>query len=167
MIIETPRALRQAALIAAADARVVGLQLGLADLFELLGIERHDIASVHAVMLAMRLAAAESDVFACDGAYPALDDAAGFRAEAAMARRLGYIGKSCIHPRQVALANEIFRPSAAELAQAQRVVDAARAAALQGQGACVVDGKMVDLPILKHAQAVLDAAQLESGEPCA
>lgn len=150
--IETPRGLRNAAGIAAADARVVGLQLGLADLFEPHGIARRDSANVHAAMFAVRMAAAEAGIFALDAAWGAIDDALGFSAEAAMARRLGFLGKSCIHPKQVALANAAFAPSDAELARARRIVEAARDAQ---DGAFVVDGQMIDRPFLKRAQALL------------
>lgn len=72
-----------------------------------------------------------------------------------MARRLGYVGKSCIHPRQVALANAAFMPDAEEIAAARRIVAAAREAGHAGRGAFLVDGRMVDLPFLKRAQALL------------
>jgi citrate lyase subunit beta/citryl-CoA lyase len=158
--IETPKGLANAAAIAAAHPRVAGLQLGLGDLFEPLGIDRGDAANVHAVMFAVRMAAAQADaategVFVLDGAYPDIADEAGFTAEAQRARRLGLVGKSCIHPRQVALANAAFSPSEAELERARRVVEAAHEAQRQGRGAFVVDGRMVDLPFLKRAQALL------------
>ncbi|MBB5208303.1 HpcH/HpaI aldolase/citrate lyase family protein [Chiayiivirga flava] len=153
--IETPRALANAFDIACASARVAGLQLGLADMFEPHGIARHDPANVHAAMFALRMAAARADVFAMDSAWAALDDTDGYAAEAAMARRLGYIGKTCVHPRQVPLANAAFAPSDAELAQARRIVDAA---GRTQAGAFVVDGRMVDLPFLKRAQALVAAA---------
>ena len=153
--IETPRALAHAAQIAAAHPRVAGLQLGLGDLFEPHGIDRADPHNVHAAMFALRMAAAQAGVFAMDGAFAALDDDAGYREEAHMARRLGFIGKSCIHPRQVALANAAFAASEAELAQARRIVEAAQAAQAQSRGAFVVDGRMIDLPFLKRAQALL------------
>ena len=158
--IETPRALANAAAIATAHQRVAGLQLGLGDLFEPLGIDRSDAANVHAVMFAVRMAAAQADaaargVFVLDGAFPDIADEAGFVAEAQRARRLGLLGKSCIHPRQVALANTAFSPSDAELERARRIVEAARDAQRQGRGAFVVDGRMVDLPFLKRAQALL------------
>lgn len=161
--IETPLALRRAAEIGAAHARVAGLQLGLADLFEPHGIARGERANVHAAMFALSLAAAEAGVFACDGAYADLRDAEGFRAEARMARGLGFIGKSCIHPSQIALANEVFQPDDAELAHALRVVDAARAAEAQGRGAFMVDGRMVDPPFVRRAEAVVAAARLARG----
>ena len=153
--IETPRGLRCAAEIALAHPRVVGLQLGLADLFEPFGIDRRDAANRHAALYALRMAAAEASVFAWDAAYAAIDDAEGFRGEADMARRLGYVGKSCIHPRQIALANEMFMPHADEIAAAERIVAAAAAAAKLGRGAFLVDGHMVDLPFLKRAEALL------------
>lgn len=76
-----------------------------------------------------------------------------------MARRLGFIGKTCVHPRQVALANAAFAASEAELAMACRIVEAAQAASAQSRGAFVVDGRMIDLPFLKRAQALLAAAR--------
>lgn len=153
--IETPKALANAAAIACAHPRVAGLQMGLGDLFEPLGIDRNDAANVHAVMFSVRMAAAQADIFVLDGAYPDIADGAGFTAEAQRARRLGLIGKSCIHPRQVALANAAFSPTQAELAHARRIVEAARQAQREGRGAFVVDGRMVDLPFLKRAQALL------------
>jgi citrate lyase subunit beta/citryl-CoA lyase len=156
--IETPLALARAAALAGAHPRVAGLQLGLGDLFEPQGIDRRDAASVHAAMFAVRMAAAQAGVFALDGAFADLADDAGFAAEARMARRLGYLGKSCIHPRQVALANAAFAPSEAELAAARRIVAAAAEAERAGRGAFVVDGRMIDLPFLKRAQAIVAAA---------
>src|SRR3712207_9174561 len=73
-----------------------------------------------------RLAAGEAGVWAYDAAYAVVKDPEGFREEAEAARRLGYLGKSCIHPSQVALANEAFRPTDAEIAWALRVHEASR-----------------------------------------
>jgi crotonobetainyl-CoA:carnitine CoA-transferase CaiB-like acyl-CoA transferase/citrate lyase beta subunit len=157
--IETPAGLRMAHAIAAADARVAGLQLGFADLFEAHGIARRERANVHAAMFTLRMAAAEAGVFAYDGAFPDIRDSAGYAAEARMARQLGFWGKSCIHPSQVALANEAFGPDQAELAHARRVVDAARDAQARGLAAFTVDGKMVDIPFIRRAQAIVAASQ--------
>ncbi|MCC2596377.1 CoA ester lyase [Pusillimonas sp. MFBS29] len=157
--IETPRALRLAADLAAADARVRGLQLGLADLFEPAGIARHERSALEQVLFQTRLAAAEAGVYAIDGAFANIKDTEGFRDEAALARRMGFIGKSCIHPSQIALANLAFMPTAEEIEFAQRVVDAANHARAQGQGVCVVDGKMIDAPFVQRAKAILDTAR--------
>lgn len=163
--IETPRGLRLAAEIASAHPRVAGLQLGLADLFQPLGIDRRDPVNVHATLYAMRMAAAEAGVFAWDAAFADIGDADGFRVEAGMARRLGYVGKSCIHPSQVALANQAFQPDAEEIAAARRIVAAAREAGAKGRGAFLVDGRMVDLPFLKRAEAILASADANTSAP--
>ena len=134
---------------------MAGLQLGLGDLFEPEGVDRRDRANVHAAMFVLRMAAAQAGVFALDGAYADLQDDEGYRAEAAMARRLGFLGKTCVHPRQIALANAAFAATEAELAAAQRIVDAAAQA--PERGVFVVDGRMIDLPFLKRAQALLAA----------
>jgi citrate lyase beta subunit len=153
--IETARALRLAPEIAAAHARVAGLQLGLADLFESMQADRRDPANVHAAMFQMSMACAESGKFAYDSAYPDVADEAGFRREAEQARKLGYVGKSCIHPQQVALANETFGAATLDLATARRIVAAAKDAAESGRGAFLLDGRMIDLPFVKRALAVL------------
>jgi citrate lyase subunit beta/citryl-CoA lyase len=156
--IESPRALRRAATLAAAHSCVAGLQLGLGDLFEPAGIDRREPAAVRHAMFALRLAAAEAGVFAYDSAFANIEDEAGFTAEAELARRLGFLGKSCIHPRQVGLANAAFRPTDAEIAHARRVVQAAVEAEARGVAAFVVDGRMIDGPFLRRAEAVLRMA---------
>lgn len=156
--IESARGLRLAPALAAAHPRVAGLQLGLGDLFEPLQIARDDTAAVHAAMLQLRLAAGEAGAFAYDAAFAKFQDVEGFRAEAAMARRLGYIGKSCIHPSQVVHANEVFRPTDDEIAHARKVAAAADEAEAKGIGAYTVDGEMVDAPFVLRARAVLATA---------
>ncbi|HEY0624568.1 CoA ester lyase [Sphingomonas sp.] len=152
--IETPRALLRAAGIAAAHPRVAGLQVGLNDLFATIGADRRDSRNVHAALWQIRLGAAAADVFAYDGAWPDLADEAGFRAEAELARALGYVGKSCIHPRQIIAANDTF-DRALDRAAARRLVTAAQTAALDGRGAFLFEGRMVDRPMIAQAQALL------------
>ena len=157
--IETPAALRRAHEIAAAHPRVMGLQVGLGDLFEPYGIDRHDEANVHAVLLAVRLAAAESGRFAIDGAFADVADLEGFRREARRAHRLGFVGKSCIHPAQIGVANDSFGIDAESLALARRIVAAEREAVARGHGAYVVDGRMIDGPYLERAKALVADAE--------
>lgn len=152
--IETPLGLRRAAELAAAHPRVAGLQLGLGDMFAPHGISRAP-ANVHAVLLTLKMAAAEAGVFACDGAWPNVADAEGFLVEARMAQQLGFIGKSCIHPRQVALANETFAVPLEKIEEARRIVAAAAVAAEQGHGAFLFEGRMIDLPFLRQAETLL------------
>jgi citrate lyase subunit beta/citryl-CoA lyase len=157
--IESPRGLRLAAEIARAHPRVVGLQLGLGDLFEPFGIDRADARAVHAMQLNVRVAAGEAGIWACDTVYGTVADPDGFTREAEAARRLGYIGKSCIHPTQVPLANAVFRPTDTEIRAALRIVEAARGAERNGVGAYLVDGRMIDIPFVKRAESVLGAAR--------
>jgi citrate lyase beta subunit len=157
--IETPRALRDAAAIAAADPRVMGLQVGLGDLFEPLGIARRELAAVQQVLFAVRLAAGEAGVEAYDGAFADVRDTQGYLAEAQLARRLGFAGKTCIHPSQVALANEVFRPADAEIAWALRVTEASQEAKGKGIGAFLVDGRMIDAPFIQRAETMLAVAR--------
>jgi len=159
--VESPRALHIAAELALAHPRVAGLQLGLGDLFEPLSIARRETAAIQQAMFALRIAAGEADVFAYDTAFADIKDSDGFRAEARMARAFGFIGKSCIHPSQIAMANDVFRPSDDDIAHAVRVVEATREADAKGIGAYLVDGKMIDPPFVERARVlVADAVRL-------
>ena len=75
------------------------------------------------------------------------------------ARQLGFIGKSCVHPRQVALANAAFRPTDEEIAHALKVLVSTHQSHSQGAGAWVVDGKMIDAPFVRRAEAIVALAR--------
>lgn len=152
--IESARGQAEAAAIAGAHPRVAGLQAGLNDLFASLGVERRDPRHVHAALWTMRLGAGAAACFAYDGAWPDLTDDDGFRREAELARSLGYLGKSCVHPRQVPIANAVFDARDA-VAAARRLLAAADAAAAQGRGAFTLDGRMIDRPAIEQARALL------------
>ena len=157
--IETPKGLRLAHEIAAAHPRVVGLQIGYADLFGATDMDRQDTAAVTAVRLVVRFAAAEAGVDAYDGAFLNVQDPVGFRAEALAARKQGFAGKSCIHPSQIALANEVFSPVTEEVERARRVLTTAEEAESRGWGAFLVDGTMVDRAVIARARAVVALAE--------
>jgi len=157
--VETAKAFRLAAEIASADPRVAGLQLGFGDLLEPLSIDRYDPAVVLHFQLGVRLAAGEAGVFAYDSAFANIKDTEALRREAETARRLGYLGKSAIHPSQVPIINAAFRPTDAEIAHSLRVVEAAREATAKGVGAWTVDGKMVDAPFVVRAEAIVALAR--------
>jgi citrate lyase subunit beta/citryl-CoA lyase len=91
-----------------------------------------------------------------DGVTPAIDDAQLLEAETTKAKRWGFAGKLCIHPKQVSTINDCFASSEAEIAWAKKVLDAFERA----NGAAVaVDGKMVDRPVIIRAQGILDASR--------
>lgn len=85
-------------------------------------------------------------------------DPEAFRADAERGRDLGYHGKLCLHPAQVAIANEVFGATGEEVDRARRMLAAAEAAAAEGRGAIAFEGAMVDEPALRMARAVLDRA---------
>lgn len=158
--IESPTALHNAGEIAAAHPKVWGLQLGLGDLFEPLNIARYDAQNVHAVMFSLRLAAARSGCVVYDSAYADVANADGYRQEALQAKNLGFLGKTCIHPSQVGIANDVFKPTEEEVLWAKKIL--AEAAKNNVNGAYIVDGKMIDAPFLIRAQAIVDLASKHS-----
>ena len=91
-----------------------------------------------------------------DSVFVNVADEEGLRESALRGRRLGYGGKSAIHPKQIAVIKDVYRPTEAEVVWAQRVVEAATEKALQGEGAFLLDGKMIDDPIVVRAREVLD-----------
>ncbi|MDE2198980.1 MAG: CoA ester lyase [Rhodospirillales bacterium] len=155
LTIETPRGLRNAARLAAIHPRIMGLQIGYADLLEPCGIARSDSDALAHVRLSVRLAAAEAGVAAYDGAFAAVKDSEGYRAECLAARRHGFAGKSCIHPSQIAAANEIFMPTPDEIAWARKIMSAEAQADARGIGAYLVDGHMIDKPFVARARAII------------
>jgi citrate lyase subunit beta/citryl-CoA lyase len=157
--IESPRGLRFAAEIAASDPRIVGLQLGFGDLLEPLGIDRENAFAIQQIQLTLRLAAGEAGVPVYDSAFANVKAPDIYKAEAEAAFRLGYEGKSCIHPSQVALANKVFRPSENEISHSFRVIQAWHEAQEKGIGAMVVDGRMIDVPFFKRAEAIAALAR--------
>lgn len=152
-LIET--AAGMAGLSALAAAGVARFAFGSIDFQLDLDIADDDLALLPfrmQLVLTSRLAGLPPPV---DGVTTALDDAARVESEARRARALGFGGKLCIHPKQVAIVNAAFAPSEEELAWARRVIEAAAAS----DGAAVaVDGKMVDAPVLARARRLLAAA---------
>ncbi|MDZ3830257.1 MAG: CoA ester lyase [Sphingopyxis sp.] len=151
-MIETPAAIYAARDIAG-DPATHGLIAGLNDLAHELrlpdGMDRG--AMSHAIQ-AIVLAARAAGTWCFDGVYNAIDDAAGFAAEAAEGRRLGFDGKTLIHPSQVDPCNAAFAPSAREIAAAAALVAAATG------GAQRHDGRMIEDMHVAAARALLDRA---------
>ncbi|MFW8565878.1 HpcH/HpaI aldolase/citrate lyase family protein [Orrella sp. 11846] len=156
--IETPLALRVAHELAAADPRVMGLQVGLGDLFEPFGIDRKQKVAVQQALFQIAMAAHEAGIEAYDGAFANIADREGFEQEAMFAKSLGYQGKSCIHPSQVETVNAVFRPTDEEIAFAQKVVSADEMAEQNSVGAYMVEGRMIDAPFVDRARKILASA---------
>ncbi|WP_058186894.1 HpcH/HpaI aldolase/citrate lyase family protein [Terracidiphilus gabretensis] len=158
--IESPRGLRCAAELAQSSPRVIGLQLGFADLFEPLGISSTDALARNNVRLMLRLAAAEANVDCYESAYPLFRDEPGFLAQLEDARSLGFAGASCIHPSQIGPANRVFAPTVEEIQYAKGVLNAAEETSRQGSAIAQYNGKMIDAPFLLRARSILAASGL-------
>jgi (S)-citramalyl-CoA lyase len=153
-LVETARGVAAAEAIAAAP-RVAGLVLGGADLAAELGAE---LAWEPLLWSRSRLVqAAAGTIAVVDVPHLALDDDAGLADDSERVRRLGFTGKLAIHPRQVTAINAAWTPSDAEVERARRIV-----AAAAGGGVAVVDGKMVDAPVVRGAQRTLARAAVSS-----
>ncbi|MBT7812496.1 MAG: CoA ester lyase [Proteobacteria bacterium] len=100
-------------------------------------------------------AAASVGVDAVDVPYLDLEDLEGMKIQARQARDLGFSGKGAIHPKQIADLNEVFTPSAEEVARARKVVTAFEEA---NTGLVVVDGKLIEKPVVREMQRILSVA---------
>ncbi|HEY3126871.1 MAG TPA: CoA ester lyase [Candidatus Limnocylindria bacterium] len=158
--IESAAALVDAPRIAAASERVIGLAFGSEDFALDLGLptkREGEAAELLYARSATVVAAASAGKLAFDGIWPDIDDAAGLRADSLRARQLGFTGKTLIHPGQIAVVNEVFSPTAAEVDEARRVVLAFDEALGRGHGAVALDGQMLDAPVVDRARRVLRA----------
>ena len=156
-IVETAAGLQRVAEIAAAAPRLRWLMYGAVDLAADLGIDIADDAgaSSHArftIACASRAAGLDAPV---DTAYTEIENLDGLRRTATYARALGYVAKACIHPAQLDVVNAAFTPSDAEMAWAQRVINAFEAAERLGHGAVSLNGQMLDYPVVERARRLL------------
>ena len=113
----------------------------------------------HYVMHRILVAGRAAGLRVMDGPFADFRDLDGYRASCLRARSLGFDGKWCIHPSQVAIANEIFSPTAQEVTWANRVIEAYEVANREGRGAVAVDNKMIDAASIKMAEVTLAQAR--------
>ena len=157
--IETAMAIVHLYDICRASPRIVGVAFGAEDFTNDMGIERTESeAETYFARNSIAVAARAADVVALDTPYFGFRDPDGLRENAGVARQYGFKGKFAIHPAQIDIINETFSPSHAEIEHARRVVDAFEEAASRGRGSTSLDGKVVDVPVVKRAQAVLELA---------
>ncbi len=112
----------------------------------------------HAAQTRMLVACRAYGLRPIDGPFGDFGDPEGFIAAANRAAVLGYEGKWAIHPSQIALANQVFTPSAAEVEKARRIMDAMAQAARDGKGAVSLDGRLIDIASIRMAEALLAKA---------
>jgi (3S)-malyl-CoA thioesterase len=144
----------------AAHPRLEGMVMGTNDLAKELGARfRADRLPLLAGLGACLLAARAAGKVIVDGVYNAFKDDAGLRAECEQGRDMGFDGKTLIHPAQLAIANEVFAPSDAEVTLARRIIAAYRAARAEGQGVAVIDGRIVENMHVANAATILARAE--------
>src|SRR5262249_14607046 len=156
-MVETAAAFFRIAEIARAHPRLCALTLGAEDFATSAGIlPEAEPLSMPKQMAVFAARAAGIMLWGFIGSIAEFPDLDGFRHTIRRSRRFGFIGASVIHPSQVPILNEEFRPSAEEVDHARRVVAAYDKALAEGVGAVKVDGKMIDVPVVERAQLLLE-----------
>ena len=159
-IIETALSIVNLSEIASADSRLEALILGAEDLAADIGAHRSQSGwEVFHSRSAVVTHAAAYGLQAIDMVYIDFNDIEGLQVQARQGVHLGYDGKQIIHPNQVNPVQEAFTPNDKEIAEAQDIIEAFASHQALGKGAFAMDGKMVDAPLIKSAQAVLERAR--------
>jgi len=155
-MMETPRAMLHAEEIADSSPRLGGLVMGTSDLAKDLQAQHTAmrlplITSLGLCMLAARAAR----IAILDGVFLDLNDLEGFVDSCRQGAELGFDGKTLIHPKQLAAANEVFAPSDEEVRLSRQIIEAYAEAEAQGRGVVVVDGKLIEKLHVDHAKRVV------------
>lgn len=146
--------------IAASSPRVVAMALGAEDFTASMSAQRTKpgweiFYARNAILMACRAAG----ISAQDAVFSDINDTEGLARDLEMTRALGFDGKTCVHPRQIDVVNACFTPSAREIQNAQRVLEALEEAARNHTGVCVLDGGMVDKPMELRARTTIAKAK--------
>ena len=158
-MIETPLAIFKLQEIASSHPLLEALVLGTSDLVKDLHA-RHTpnrVETQTALSLAV-LAARAYGLCVLDGVHLSLDDETGLKQSCIQGRDMGFDGKTLIHPKHIALANEIFGPSALEISEAQEKIAAYEAAIKSGAGIAVLNGRLIEELHIQDAKRILALA---------
>ena len=156
--IESASGVVNAVSIALSSKRLIGVALAGFDYVMDMQTERGDGTELFYARCAVLHAARLAKIDAFDVVFSDLNDDEGFLKEVDLIRRLGFNGKSLINPRQIELLHNAFAPTQEEGDYAKRVIAAADKAEKEGLGVVSLNGKMVDAPVVAHAQRVLQLA---------
>jgi citrate lyase beta subunit len=160
ILVETAKGILHLKEIAGADKRLDAVIFGGEDFAASIGATRtKDALELLYAREAVVTACAAYDLQAIDIVTIDFKDLDALRAESEAGARLGFTGKQIIHPAQVGPVQAAFTPSDEAIAYARRVVETFEANQKEGKGAYALDGKMIDMPLLKNAQKVLDRAR--------
>jgi len=158
--VETAKGILNLKEIAEADKRLEAIIFGGEDYAASVGAVRtREATELLYARQATVTACAANDLQAIDIVFIDFKDPDGLRAEAEQGAGFGFSGKQIIHPNQVPVVQEAFTPSDAAIEYARRIVESFESSQREGKGAYALDGKMIDMPLLKNAQKVLDRAR--------
>jgi citrate lyase subunit beta-like protein len=158
--VETAQGILNLKEIAEADKRLEAIIFGGEDYAASVGAVRTKAATeLLYARQATVTACAANDLQAIDIVFIDFKDPDGLRVEAEQGAGFGFSGKQIIHPNQVSVVQEAFTPSDSAIEYAKRIVESFESSQNEGKGAYALDGKMIDMPLLKNAQKVLDRAK--------
>ncbi len=164
-MLETAKGIVNAVEIANASPRVKALTLGGQDLAADIGVRRtKEGTEILYARSTVVMAAKAAGIGAFDTVYTDINDSGGLLDESRFIVNLGFTGKAAIHPSQIPVIHEAFRPAEKDVVKALRVVYAAREADQKGIGVYTVDGKMVDGPVVRQSEKVVELAKLAGME---
>jgi malyl-CoA/(S)-citramalyl-CoA lyase len=181
VIIESAAGLSHVEEIAASSPRLQAMSLGAADFAASMGMQTTGIGGTqenyymlhqgqkhwsdpwHWAQTAIVAACRTHGVLPVDGPFGDFSDDEGFVAQARRSATLGMVGKWAIHPKQIALANDVFTPSDAQVSEAREILAAMELAKANGEGATVYKGRLVDIASIKQAEVIVAQSELIAG----
>ncbi len=181
VIIESAAGIAHVEAIASSSPRLQAMSLGAADFAASMGMQTTGIGGTqenyymlhggdkhwsdpwHWAQTAIVAACRTHGVLPVDGPFGDFSDDEGFRAQALRSVTLGMVGKWAIHPKQIALANEVFTPSEAAVTEAREILAAMETAKANGEGATVYKGRLVDIASIKQAEVIVAQSELIAG----
>jgi malyl-CoA/(S)-citramalyl-CoA lyase len=181
VIIESAAGLAHVEEIAASSPRLEAMSFGAADFAASMGMQTTGIGGTqenyymlqdgnhhwsdpwHWAQAAIVAACRTHGVLPVDGPFGDFSDDEGYRAQSRRSATLGMVGKWAIHPKQIALANEVFTPSDAQVAEARDILAAMETAKANSEGATVYKGRLVDIASIKQAEVIVAQSDLIRG----
>jgi len=178
VIIESAAGIAHVEEIAASSPRLAAMSLGAADFAASMGMQTTGIGGTqenyymahngqnhwsdpwHWAQAAIVAACRTHGVLPVDGPFGDFSDDEGFVAQARRSATLGMVGKWAIHPKQIALSNDVFTPSEEQVAEAREIIAAMEQAKADGAGATVYKGRLVDIASIKQAEVIVSQAEL-------
>ena len=181
VIIESAAGIAHVEEIAASSPRMAAMSLGAADFAASMGMQTTGIGGTqenyymlregvkhwsdpwHWAQAAIVAACRTNGVLPVDGPFGDFSDDAGFIAQAERSATLGMVGKWAIHPKQIALCNQVFTPSEQAVSEAREILAAMEQAKANGEGATVYKGRLVDIASIKQAEVVVKQSEMIAG----